>query len=85
VSEVEAKKRIAYLTREIKAADAFYYQEDAPVMTDAAYDALRKELIALETEFPHLAAKDSPTQTVGAKPSGKFGKIKHSVAMLFYG
>jgi len=82
VSEVEAKKRIAYLTREIKAADAFYYQEDAPVMTDAAYDALRKELIALETEFPHLAAKDSPTQTVGAKPSGKFGKIKHSVAML---
>jgi len=59
VSEVEAKKRIAYLTREIKAADAFYYQEDAPVMTDAAYDALRKELIALETEFPHLAAKVS--------------------------
>ncbi|WP_026940983.1 NAD-dependent DNA ligase LigA [Hellea balneolensis] len=82
MSEIAAKKRIAFLTREIKAADAFYYQEDAPVMTDAAYDALRKELIALESEFPHLASKDSPTQTVGAKPSGKFGKIKHKVAML---
>ncbi len=78
----EAKKRIAFLIREIKAADAFYYQEDAPVMTDAAYDALRQELIALEAEFPHLITKDSPTQSVGAKPSGKFGKITHTVSML---
>ena len=82
MSEADAKKRIAYLSREIKAADAFYYQEDAPVMSDAAYDELRKELIALEAEYPHLIAKDSPTQSVGAKPSGKFGKITHSVAML---
>jgi len=82
VSEAEAKKRIAFLTREIKAADAFYYQDDAPVMTDGAYDELRKELIALEGEYPHLVLKDSPTQSVGAKPSGKFGKITHKVAML---
>ena len=82
MSEAVAKTRIAFLTREIKAADAFYYQDDAPVMSDAAYDALRKELIALEAEYPHLVTKDSPTQSVGAKPSGKFGKITHSVAML---
>jgi len=74
MSGADAKKRIAFLSREIKAADDFYYQEDSPIITDAAYDALRKELIALEAEYPHLIAKDSPTQSVGAKPSGKFGK-----------
>jgi len=82
MSEAKAKKRIAFLIREIKAADNFYYQEDAPVMSDAAYDELRKELLTLEAEYPHLIVKGSPTQSVGAKPSGKFGKITHSVAML---
>ena len=82
MSDDVAKKRIAFLSREIKAADAFYYQEDAPVMTDGAYDALRQELIALETEYPHFIMKNSPTQSVGAKPSGKFGKITHTVSML---
>ena len=82
MSDTDVKKRIAFLSREIKAADDFYYQEDAPILTDAAYDELRKELIALEAEYPHLVTKDSPTQSVGAKPSGKFGKITHSVSML---
>ena len=78
----QAKKRVLWLSREIRAADALYYQDDNPAMSDAEYDALRRELIALETEFPHLVEKTSPTQSVGAKPSGKFGKIKHSVPML---
>jgi len=78
----DAKKRIAFLSREIKAADALYYQDDNPALSDAEYDALRQELIALEAEFPHLIAKDSPTLSVGVKPSGKFGKITHTVAML---
>jgi len=82
VTEVDAKKRIAFLSREIKANDSLYYQDDNPVLSDAEYDALRQELIALETEFPHLITKESPTQSVGAKPSGKFGKITHTVAML---
>ena len=82
MSEASVKKRLTFLKQEIKAADAFYYQDDAPVMSDAAYDDLRQELIALETEYPHLITKDSPTQSVGAKPSGKFGKITHSVSML---
>ena len=81
-AEEKAKKRIAFLSREIKANDSLYYEDDNPVLSDAAYDVLRQELIALETEFPHLIAKDSPTQSVGVKPSGKFGKITHSVAML---
>lgn len=82
MSSDQAEKRILWLSQEIKAADAFYYQDDNPIMSDADYDALRKELIDLETEFPHLIKKNSPTQSVGVKPSGKFGKIKHSVPML---
>lgn len=82
MSSEQSKKRIAWLSREIRAADALYYQDDNPAMSDADYDALRKELLTLEAEFPHLIRKDSPTQSVGAKPSGKFGKIRHSVPML---
>ncbi len=82
MTEDDVKKRLAFLAREIKAADAFYYQDDNPALTDAQYDALRRENMELETQFPHLIRKDSPSKSVGAKPSGKFGKIKHSVPML---
>jgi len=82
LTEKGAKNRLVFLSREIKAADAFYYQDDKPVMSDAAYDALRQELNTIEAAFPHLVRKDSPSKSVGAKPSGKFGKITHKVAML---
>ncbi len=82
MSAESAAKRIAWLAREIRAADALYYQDDNPALSDADYDTLRRELIALEAEFPHLIHKDSPTQSVGAKPSGRFGKVKHVVPML---
>ena len=82
MTEDDARKRLAVLRMEIKAADEQYYSEDAPVLTDAEYDALRKELLSIEAEFPHLVTPDSPSQGVGVKPSGKFGKITHSVPML---
>ncbi len=82
MSDTEVKKRLAWLGREIKAADALYYQDDNPALSDAEYDALRAELRTLEAAHPHLIRKDSPSKTVGATPSGKFGKIKHSVPML---
>jgi DNA ligase (NAD+) len=82
LTEEQAKRRIALLSMEIRAADEQYYNEDAPSLSDADYDSLRTELVTLEAEFPHLIAKNSPTQKVGVKPSGKFGKIKHSVPML---
>lgn len=81
-AEAAAKKRLAVLAMELKAADAQYYLDDAPVLTDAEYDALRRENMALEAEFPHLIRKDSPSKSVGAKPSGKFSKITHTVPML---
>ena len=61
MNEEDAKKRITFLSCEIKANDSLYYQDDNPVLSDAEYDVLRQELIALETEFPHLITKDSPT------------------------
>lgn len=82
MTEADAKKRIKNLSMEIRAADEQYYNEDNPLLSDADYDALREELSELEAVFPHLVEKNSPTQKVGAKPSGRFEKIKHSVPML---
>jgi len=82
MTEAEAKKRLTALALEIKAADQQYYQDDAPLLSDAEYDALRHENAELEAAFPHLIRKDSPSKSIGAKPSGKFGKITHSVPML---
>ena len=70
------------LVKQIRAADSAYYQDDAPNLTDAQYDALRMELKAMESLYPELMKADSPTQSVGAKPSGRFGKIQHAVPML---
>ncbi|MEP1229699.1 MAG: NAD-dependent DNA ligase LigA [Litorimonas sp.] len=82
LSETQAKSRLKFLSQDIKAADAFYYQDNNPVIDDAAYDALRAELLSIEAAFPHLVRKDSPSKSVGVKPSGKFGKITHKVGML---
>ncbi len=78
----QAKREHHNLAIEIRIHDDAYYQKDAPTVDDARYDALRKRLLALEAAFPELATKDSPSQNVGAKPSGKFGKITHVVPML---
>lgn len=76
------KDKYEDLIAQIREADAAYYQDDAPELTDAQYDALRMELRAMEDLYPDLVSPDSPTQSVGAKPSGRFGKIKHAVPML---
>lgn len=82
LSEAQAKRRLAELAMEIKAADAFYYQDDNPVISDGEYDALRRENAEIEAAFPHLIRKDSPSKRVGARPSGRFDKITHKVPML---
>lgn len=62
-----------------------YYQHDAPEISDADYDALERQLAALEARFPRLATADSPTATVGAAPATGFGKLRHTVPMLSLG
>lgn len=78
----DAAKEIATLSDEIRAHDKRYYQQDAPSITDAEYDALRQRLEALEKQFPELVTPDSPTQKVGAAPAEGFGKVRHSKPML---
>lgn len=62
-----------------------YYVQDAPTVSDAQYDALMRELQALEAAHPDLITPDSPTQRVGAEPVAAFGPVRHSVAMLSLG
>lgn len=81
----EARAEHKRLAREIAIHDKAYYQHDAPKISDAAYDALRLRLEAVEARFPDLASADSPSNRVGAAPSGKFGEIVHAVPMLSLG
>jgi len=77
-----AETRLATLRAQMVEADAAYYQQDAPVLTDGEYDALRAEVVAIEAAFPDLITDDSPTQTVGAAPTGGFDKVTHAWPML---
>ncbi|MFO7275706.1 MAG: NAD-dependent DNA ligase LigA [Pseudomonadota bacterium] len=77
-----AAERIAELRRQIAYHNYRYYTLDDPEISDAEYDRLMEELRALEAEHPELASPESPTQRVGAPPSGKFAKVRHAVPML---
>jgi DNA ligase (NAD+) len=81
----EAKEEHEYLVREIERHDRLYYQEDQPEVSDAEYDGLRLRLDALEQRFPELLTAESPSLAVGAPPSAKFAKVKHTVRMLSLG
>ena len=85
LSEAEAAAELADLATEIAAHDAAYYQDDAPAISDAAYDALRRRNDDIEARFPRLKRADSPSNKVGATPNGAFGKVEHAVAMLSLG
>lgn len=82
MDEQQARARHAALVKQVKAHDISYYQKDAPKISDADYDALRRELEALEKKYPDLASAESPTQKVGAAPSKGFQKVRHAVPML---
>lgn len=82
MSRSKPEIRIAELRDEIRRHDHAYYVEDAPVISDRAYDAMLEELKALEAEHPHLVTPDSPTQRVGGQPIGAFKTVRHSVPML---
>ena len=82
LSETEARKELARLAVEIRLADAAYYKEDDPHLSDAEYDALRQRNTEVETAFPHLKRKDSPSDRVGAEVSDAFSKVAHGVPML---
>jgi DNA ligase (NAD+) len=81
----EARAEHVRLELEISAHDKRYYQQDAPTVSDADYDALRRRYEAIEKQFPELHSLTSLTRKVGAAPSGRFKKVKHAVPMLSLG
>lgn len=80
--EDKIRARMSALAAKIAHHDQLYYQKDAPEISDAEYDALRRELEDLERKHPDFVADDSPTKKVGAAPVSAFGKIRHDVPML---
>ena len=82
LTKAAATAELKRLAEDIRAADAAYYQDDAPAMSDADYDALRQRLSAIEVRFPELKQADSPSEAVGAAPVGGFGKVTHLKPML---
>ncbi|HEY8191847.1 MAG TPA: NAD-dependent DNA ligase LigA, partial [Alphaproteobacteria bacterium] len=78
----EGKKRHAELVKEIHGHDVLYHQKDRPEISDADYDALRRELEALERKYPELRTEDSPSAKVGAAAASGFKKVRHRVPML---
>lgn len=82
LTEAQARKELARLATEIKLADASYYRNDDPHLTDAEYDQLRRRNHAIEAQFPHLKRSDSPSDRIGAGISDGFGKIEHGIPML---
>ena len=83
--EENAAKELAFLAKRLQELDNAYYQNDAPVVSDAEYDALKHRNEDLEKRFPHLVRPDSPSKRVGAKASDDFAKVAHSVPMLSLG
>ncbi|MBI4308629.1 MAG: NAD-dependent DNA ligase LigA, partial [Chloroflexi bacterium] len=75
-------ERIKWLREQINYHNYRYYVLDSPVISDAEYDALMRELRDLEAERPELVTADSPTQRVGAPPLAEFGVVTHRVPML---
>ena len=77
-----AVAELADLSQRIDAANRAYHAEDAPLLSDAEYDALRRRNASIEARFPDLKRPDSPSERVGAPPAEGFRKVRHEVRML---
>lgn len=81
-SEKIIKERLGALRAAITSHNFHYYVQDAPVIPDAEYDLLFRELQQLEQQYPHLITPDSPTQRIGAPPLKAFAQLAHEIPML---
>ena len=77
----EIKQRVQQLRQKLQEASYAYYVLDAPIMEDAVYDRLYRELQELETQYPELIAPDSPTQRVGEKAASQFSSVRHNIPL----
>ena len=77
-----ARAELARLAKILHEANTAYHSDDAPIMSDADFDALKQRNSAIEAKFPDLRREDSPSDMVGSAPSEGFSKVTHAVAML---
>ncbi len=77
----EVKQRVQELRQLLQQASYAYYVLDSPMMEDAVYDQLYRELQNLETQYPELVTPDSPTQRVGEKPATQFTSVRHNIPL----
>src|SRR5579872_6685172 len=82
LSEAEAVEELTRLADELAAHDVRYFQEDAPSVSDADYDALKRRNAEIEARFPHLVRENSPSLRVGAARAAAFSPVEHGVPML---
>lgn len=82
MSEDQAREELARLAEELSVHDNAYYGEDAPRISDAEYDALKKRALDIEARFPSLTRPDTPSQKIGAPVSEQFAEVRHGVPML---
>lgn len=80
--KTNAQKRVVELHNILEYHNKLYYQLDTPEITDAEYDTLFRELLAIEKEYPDLLTKESPTQRVGGSPVARFRTVTHQIPML---
>ena len=82
LTKAQAETELARLAEVLNAANTAYHTEDAPEISDAEYDALKRRNAAIEARFPDLKRADSPSEQVGAPVAEGFGKVRHAVPML---
>ncbi|MFM8755084.1 MAG: NAD-dependent DNA ligase LigA [Phenylobacterium sp.] len=82
LTEAEAAEELTRLADAIASHDLAYHQADAPVMSDADYDALRRRNADIEARFPHLVRENSPSLRIGAARSDQFSPVEHGAPML---
>lgn len=85
LSEEEARRELASLAATLAQANLAYYVKDAPQLSDAEYDRLKRRNLAIESRFPHLKRDDSPTDRIGAPVSDGFSKVAHEQRMMSLG
>ncbi|MFG6561019.1 NAD-dependent DNA ligase LigA [Sulfitobacter sp. 1A15299] len=82
LTKAQAETELARLAEVLSAANTAYHTDDAPEISDAEYDALKRRNAKIEARFPDLKRADSPSEQVGAPVAEGFGKIRHAVPML---
>ena len=82
LTEAEAAEELTWLADTMAAYDIAYYQDDAPKVSDAEYDVLKRRNAEIEAVFPDLVRENSPSLKVGAAASAQFSPVEHGVPML---